>query len=294
MRKQGSFGFGKNRPSGWVLYCIVLSIFLAMTACDPEESLASDTVPPFKPEMIPNLGDTGDGATAYYINTPDGPVLNTIPAINDQNNGIDAVPDEDWIRIQWAPFFNADLDYMKIYRYLNSPGNIELIDSLRAGETDHYMDQTLNLKPEAVGGNWYYLFRLYDKAGNYSVSDTVGYQLLPKTPLSSPLPNTTVMSGETIVFRWQRVSGANFSRYRILVFNPVGEMMDFFDETDTDPDTDFFTWNYTFPLNSISGTYYWRVDALGEASNITSGSESNMWPLVLVSGRNISLDVSSD
>jgi hypothetical protein len=37
--------------------------------------------------------------------------------LTDDNNGIDAVPDGNWIKLSWDPFIDNDLSHLKIYRY---------------------------------------------------------------------------------------------------------------------------------------------------------------------------------
>ncbi|MCD4828700.1 MAG: hypothetical protein K8R90_04615 [Candidatus Cloacimonetes bacterium] len=255
---------------------LLLPLLILLMACTGEEPTETDTTPPWKPDLLEHLGDTGDGFKEYYISTPGGMVLNQIE-LNDENNGIDAVPDGNWIKIQWAPIIDNDVEFMKIYRYRSMQGEPEpiLVDSVRHEGQEFYVDHSLS--QSALGSEWNYFIDIFDRSGNYAVSDTVSYMMLEKTGLHEPADYSVFSSSDNITFVWQILPSSAVSLYRLLLFSEdTGgniAMIWFFDETDTDPQETYLTKSYDGSVLA-PGNYYWRVDAMGSEVLIDSGSES--------------------
>ncbi|MDZ4183028.1 MAG: hypothetical protein U1B83_09140, partial [Candidatus Cloacimonadaceae bacterium] len=84
----------------YALYLVLLLTMIGLLSCAGEDDPDKDKIPPYPPTLIPHLGDTGDPPVFY-----EGQWI----VLNDENNGIDTVPDGNWIRIPWIPFIDTDL-----------------------------------------------------------------------------------------------------------------------------------------------------------------------------------------
>ena len=142
-------------------------ILFIIGACAGEDTLGTDTTPPDKPDLIEHLNDTGDidifGDTLNYYNIS-----------GNEMNGIDALPEGDWIRIQWEHPLDNDLDYAQIFRFSLQDFIITKIDSISFPHQDEYIDKYGSL----IGKDWFFFIKMFDTSGNFSVSDTVCYYLL--------------------------------------------------------------------------------------------------------------------
>lgn len=266
-----------------ILSCVVLLtialVFSLIIGCTGDETTGVDTRVPEPPVMIPHLGDTGD---SIYVN---GELL------NDSNNGIDTVPDNDWIRIQWRRINEPNLDYMKIYRFSDFQPDSVLVDSLSRSQIQmsEYVDRTLH-RANPVGQMWSYYTQLYLTNGNYSLSDTVSYKLTQKPFLMSPANNVQLRPDE-IEFQWERTDDA--IHYRVLVLDSEREYIwheDYYIIEDSD-----YTLEYSGPdLSYLINHEYkdsriiWRVDSFGSIDNeegiSISGAESRERFIELVPG----------
>lgn len=265
------------------LWCVVLlittSVLSFIIGCTGKETTGVDTHIPEPPVMIPHLGDTGD---SIYVGGE---------LINDTNNGIDTVPDNDWIRIQWRRIDEPNVDYMKIYRFSDFQPDSVLVDSLSRTATrrNEYLDRTLD-RANPVGQMWSYYTQLYLTNGNYSLSDTVSYKLTQKPFLMSPVNNVQLRPDE-IKFQWERTDDA--IHYRILVFDADHEYIwheDYYIIEDSDyileysgPDLSYLL-DHEYKDNLI----IWRVDAFGSIDNeegiSISGAESRERFIELIPG----------
>ena len=76
---------------------LLLTLLFSCSGDDPPEK---DKIPPTTPKLISHLGDTGD----------DPIIVNGVTvSLNDDNNGIDTVPDGNWIKVPWEKFVDNDL-----------------------------------------------------------------------------------------------------------------------------------------------------------------------------------------
>lgn len=248
----------------FVIVIMLASLALLMLSCSGEDKLAKDTTPPFPPTLTPHLGDTGDLPVTYNGVTF---------ALNEENNGIDAVPDGDWLRIMWHPFLDNDLSHLRIYRFDEFNPQPVLIDSVSASARQ-FVDSRSTLNYNTV---YSYYIDLVDSSGNYSTSDTVSYALLSKSQLISPVNNAYV-NPTNIVFTWNRSGFA--TKYRALVFDSNYEYIwhqDLVVSFEEDPLT------IRFPVNLAeqhSGeSLIWRIDSFDWNNTLDAfiGSESNEW-----------------
>ncbi len=244
----------------YAIIAIIISL-LILSACAGQDEDEKDKIPPYPPTLIPHLGNTGDPPVMY-----NGQQI----ILNEDNNGIDAVPDGNWIRVIWNPFIDTDLSHVKIYRYDQFDTNPVLIDSI-SSTAIQYVDSQTQLNERT----WYsYFIDLVDFSGNVARSDTVSYALLGKCILLSPENNQTI-SPIGASFLWNRSGFA--STYRLLLFDENYNYIwhqDFVVATEDDP------LSITIPVNiamQYSGqSLRWRVDALDwdEEMQMFMGSES--------------------
>jgi len=242
------------------LLLAILVFSLGLFSCAGSDDENVDTVPPINPVLVPHLGDTGDPPVPW------GDQDNLV--LTEENNGIDAVPDGDWIRLLWEPFKDNDLSHVKIWRYDDFTPEPVLIDSISSSE-DYYLDVSDDLTERI----WYsYFIDLVDLAGNSSRSDTTNYALLSKCMPASPANNATI-SHIGATFEWESSGTASF--YRLMIFD---ENSEYFYHQDLyvamEPELAI-----TIPVNlGLSGrTMRWRVDAFdwNQEQQIYMGSESN-------------------
>ncbi len=233
--------------------------------CTGKEVISIDTTPPIPAVLIPHLGDTGDQISGF--------------SLNDTNNGIDTVPDGNWIRIQWNSIYDTRLDYVKIFRYGDYLPEPVLVDSLSYTEVNlnEYLDRNVQ-HYNPVGQMWSYYMNTYNKNGYYSVSDTVSYKLIEKPHLIYP-DNFADLSVDELEFKWLKTNDALV--YRVLLFNNSNEYLwhtDFYIDAESE---DILIVNFTGNLSVIAPYYnqnlIWRVDSFGDIYDGTvslSGSES--------------------
>ncbi len=229
----------------------ILTITLIIAAlitmgCAGKDKNPVDKTPPIPPVLIPHLKDTGDPPVIY-----NGQLI----IINDENNGIDTVPDGDWIRIMWQAFVDTDLSIIRVYRFDEMNADPVLIDSIPASRIS-YVDNRAALRYRV---KYSYFIDLVDLAGNSSRSDTVSYAILPKPILVSP-DNFAQVSPTNVVFQWNQTGATGF--YRALVLDNNREYVwhgDFYQSTEQDP------LEIRFPVNlatEYSGqSLYWRIDS---------------------------------
>lgn len=234
-----------------------LILILGLTACSGEDNPDMDTTPPVAPTLIPHLGDVGD-------NLPGGIVL------TEENNGIDTVPDGNWIRIMWAPFVDTDLSHVKIYRYDSINTEPVVIDSIIANRSS-YLDSRQQLQERLV---YSYFIDLVDTSGNSARSDTVSYGLLAKSLLIGPENNATVFPGQ---IRFQFNRSGFVSSCRVIVMD---ENYDYVWHQNLDISAEEDPLEFVFPVN-LAQQYQgrslrWRIDTFDWSADMQGfmGSES--------------------
>ncbi len=243
------------------LFFIVLIIIIA--GCSGKDESEKDKIPPIPPVLTPHLGDTGDPPVEYG---------QQIIVLNEDNNGIDAVPDGDWIRVLWDPFKDTDLSYIKVYRFNDFNPEPAFIDSVSAA-THYFLDTDTNIMERV----WYsYFIDLIDLAGNVSRSDTTSYALLPKSILITPADNA-VVSPLDMRFKWRRIGSVG--KFRIIFFDENYNYVWHKDITTNLENEEFEV--IDFPFNTAQEyagqSLRWRVDSFEYDADREEymGSESN-------------------
>ena len=197
--------------------------------------------------------------------------------------GIDAVPNGDFIQLEW---YTGDEDDLSSYRIYRTSGDIEnkfdLIEEIQsdlmAGSINIYLDENVSINTP-----YFYFLRAVDQAGNLSLrSDTVEYKLVVKVNLRGLFDTTDVNP----TFKWSD-AGSAASEYVIRVeqFNPNRVMC--LSATSRQSYTDevqslkygtgiiFYSAQDTL---SRGVDYRWRVDAVAtfnREGDEVAGSESN-------------------
>ena len=248
----------------YVLLVLALLVALCMLSCSGEDNPEHDNDPPTAPTLIPHLGDVGDPGTDYY-NLPE------LVGITEVNNGIDTVPDDNWIRIAWMPFIDTDLSHVKVFRFDEFNPNPVLLDSIPSN-TDEFLDNATNLQERTI---YSYFIDLVDSSGNVATSDTVSYALLTKCIPTAPQNNATVVPGQ-ITFTWDINDVVSFCRLLVL-----DENYEYIWHQDWVPAFPEDVPEIIFPVNLASDnaghSLRWRVDAFDWSEDLQGymGSESN-------------------
>ena len=248
-----------------ISFLAALIMLVLLCSCAGNDSPEKDKIPPTTPKLIPHLGDTGDDPI-----TIDGALVN----LNDDNNGIDAVSDGNWIKVPWEKFVDNDLSHVKVYRYTESNPEPNLIATVPAAD-NYYLDQS-----SLVERQWYYYYvELYDASGNFSVSDTVSYAILAKSILTSPADGEYVDPTE-LSLCWER-GDSQTSKFRVLLWdNDTGNLVfdyDYYYTPNVEPSPPpEFPFPVLTPAPVNGQVYRWRIDAfdLDSEHNLEMGSES--------------------
>ncbi len=238
---------------------ILLSLFIiiSLMGCSGEDEPDHDTIPPVAPVLVPHLADVGDNFTMN-------------PPLSEENNGIDTVPDGNWLRVMWEPFVDTDLSHVKIYRFDDLNTEPVLIDSIMANRSS-YLDSKQQLQERVV---YSYFIDLVDTSGNSARSDTVSYGLLAKSLLIAPENNATVIPGQ-IAFSFNR--SGYVSKCRVVVMD---ENYDYIWHQDLNISVEEDPLEIVFPVNMANDyrgrSLRWRVDTFDWSEELQGfmGSES--------------------
>ena len=253
---------------------LLIVLILILLGCTGEESLGVDTQAPNKPQLVPHQGDTGD-IIAGFQGDPDTLNFYNTYDIDFENNGMDAVMDGDWIKVQWFRLEDSDIDYLRIFRFsaedyywaTDTLNFAQIIDTVNYEEQIHYVDRTSN-----TSKNYFYFIEAIDNAGNSTLSDTTGYNLLDKPYLISPVDNCSYQNIYQIVFVWEQV-GSNARQHRLLVFNEDRELI----WQNTPLDQEDFIVPYGGPPIDPGSVLIWRVDAFGGTYTTPNPIEGNYY-----------------
>ncbi len=244
------------------IYFIIMGIIIAMMfSCSGDDPLDQDTDPPFAPTLRPHLGDTGDPSVVWNG-------LSVV--INENTNGIDTVPEGDFIRVTWEPFVDTDLSHLDVYRFYHGLAEPELIATGISPTTMSYTDTQ-----DIIPNTWYsYYTKLFDAAGNSSVSDTVSYAIISKCTPLDPI-NGAVVSPLGLKLHWANDSTGADS-FRILMWREDGTLLHS-EDIDLDVPTDIYEYSVPNGLSFTSGERIrWRIDGFLHVfdNEIPMGSES--------------------
>lgn len=250
-------------------FFLMIIPLLILLGCTGEESLGVDTQAPNKPQLVPHLGDTGDGGNS------------SIPGINYynsfdtdfENNGMDAVMDGDWIKTQWSRLEDSDIDYLKIFRFSWQDYNSDTLNFAQIIDTVDYDDQIYYVdKTSDTDKNYFYFIEAIDDAGNSTLSDTTGYKLIAKPILISPVDNYSCTNIYNIVFEWQQ-TGYDALYFRLLVFNEDRELI----WQKRPLNREDFSVQYEGPPVVPGSVLIWRVDAFGWTYSTPNPIEGNFY-----------------
>lgn len=237
-------------------------MFMGSESHEWNYTVVNDVTPPVAPVLIPHLGDTGDDPVIYnghYI------------ALNEDNNGIDAVPHVDGIRLIWQPFVDFDLSHYVIERAI-APDSTWSRVGQQNWQVNEYVDSS-NLEFDTW---YYYRMKLFDYSGNSSTSNMVKYKILPKCELISP-ESDTVTSLSELELKWD-AQGLGEGVYRVLLWTLDDNLIWYEDIVVSDEKGPMsITLPADFPYIPGGTNLKWRVDFLkhDESSDMNYGSESH-------------------
>lgn len=250
-----------------IMLILLLVMLVVFWGCSGDDDKDKDKTPPATPAMIPHLGDTGDAPVQ---------IDDAWVELTDDNNGIDTVPEGQWIRIAWEPFIDNDLSHLKVFRFSDMEAEATEIAQIPSNSIS-YLD-----KGPLVERNWYsYYIELFDASGNSTVSDTVSYALLTKPNLISPANQANVQT-TGLFLEWDAADdGTGF--YRVLVWDENRDLI-WFHDINVDivhEGEELQSIKVPFPVMSPAipsgSTLRWRVDYFDwdEEHQMYMGSESN-------------------
>lgn len=234
---------------------LIVSLGLAWVGC--ERGSDRDTIPPAPPVALPSS-----------------------EPISSDEQGIDAVPEWDWIRLEWWVGPEEDLAGYEIYRRRED----EAVDSLIvvlpieeiSGDVAFYEDDGIDLHVR-----YFYTIKAFDEADNIStVSDTLTYMLLSKLRPDQPRGETDDRMPE-FVFHWGDDPSA-ILHYVVKVTDATGTTYLWISdlvlpEGYGKPGQIVYNVDGNATSDSLaSGVYRWRVDGVG--SEEYSGCESRWMP----------------
>lgn len=162
---------GGQDPFARLAMTAVLGLGLLLIGCAREE-IASDQEPPPVPQFIPR------GADTLFV-----------------KQGIDAVPEGDFIDLSWLPSEADDLGGYRIYRRAEDSADVvppELVVDLTTAQLAgdiflSYVDNGDVLFSDSSAGFFYWV-SAYDESGNESApSESAYFRLMKKADLQAPL-----------------------------------------------------------------------------------------------------------
>ena len=239
----------RKLPIFFVLFPSVF-ILLSLIACDRITS--QDTVPPV--------------------------LLETAPEDTFGERGIDAVPQGDWIRIEWIVGQEEDLAGYDIYRRAEDEAAVSLILTLPTEQIEQVSPDTAFWHDKSVRllVRYFYRLRAFDSSGNRSnFSNTVDYKLLPKLFPIRPKGET---EQEALEFQFQWGDNPEeITSYIIRLLDSESNIFWISEPVVPMGYEENVVVEYNFDGKAtapvlLPGSYRWRVDTTGAEER--SGSES--------------------
>ena len=240
----------KTMPRYFTL-CGMLIIGLSLLWVGCERGSDRDTVPPNPPVVLPSSEPTSS-----------------------DEQGIDAIPERDWIRLEWWAGPEEDLAGYEIYRRRED----EAVDSLIAvllieeisGDVAFYVDDEAELHVR-----YFYTIKAFDESDNVSTaSEPLTYMLLSKLVPDQPRGDIEDRTPE-FIFQWGDDPSAVIS-YVVKVTDATGTYLWIaFGIAREYENPGHIMYNVDGKAKSDSlesGVYRWRVDGVGREEY--SGSES--------------------
>lgn len=237
-------------------FYIIILFLVAYSSCDPNEGKSP---PPAKVYMVQKYAD-----------------MDTI------EQGIDAIPESNGIRIEWYLLADPDIEYYAIKRKAQDESifspltkiNVENIIS-PYDTVFSYIDNDSIKLDVTESYNYYYVYAVNKDGIAGDNSDTVKYRLYSKPIIDDDTPDINL--NEQPVLRW-RFQGGNIPNYYII---RLEELMSekfiwtrkYLSGFGADQEKDLSTVNNP-PDYQSNIIYRWRIDVVGTDS-LASGSESN-------------------
>jgi len=231
-------------------YCLALALLICilLAGCGREE-IAADTEPPEVVLITPRSNETD---------------------LIEQ--GIDAVPDGDYIYLSWMPSAATDLAGYRLYRMAEDSVDQELIAELDPNTT-YYEDRDSLLAPNSGTGlsqGFYYWVTAYDESGNESsLSEEAYYKLIAKPDLTDP-----IIQENSITFSWSYNQTQLASYFVVRLFEWAdGGWNPFW----LYKHEEFFPLQVNYDPSLDSGIYRYQVDVVGSTpAELPSGSEKSL------------------
>ena len=182
--------------------------------------------------------------------------------------GIDAVPESDAIRLEWIPNSTDYIEYYGLYRSIDRSQGYNLISEVAAG-SDSYIDDDVLLHRRY----YYYIVAVSDDGLWSEASDTLSYQLIHK-PVGLD-PNGVTSEG-TPNFSWRDPNNA--AAYVVRLKDEASGDYIWIREVPSsysgDRESVLFNDDGRATIQTLlpSTDYRWRVDVIGPEE--ASGSES--------------------
>jgi hypothetical protein len=230
-----------------IFFILILCVSFSILNCGKTNN--PDRIGPKPPSMIPETSDTSS-----------------------IERGIDAVPEGDWIQVEWT---HPDKESIRCYDIYRSNATDSLFRFIAETTDTIFID-----KIDSIGIRYLYFVKAVNHDGIKSdPSDTVGYLLNAKPIDLSP---TGVIGNTKPLFNWHDPNEPPKASYIIRVVQPQTGGTVWISEVASNYEyTQSIAYNHDGIAKEsilISGMdYLWRVDIRG--SEFSSGSESPWMPL---------------
>ncbi len=188
-------------------------------------------------------------------------------------HGIDAVPENDAIFLEWHPNSEEHLSGYAIYRSETEDKNFMQIG--KVASQNKPIDTTFVDTSVSLNTRYFYFVRAYDEADQFSApTDTVEYKLIEKPDLLYPIQDVIVDNKPN--FEWENMSSDSFYFRMEHIQSDLNWVVGKTIKYDFPENWNLDEFGITISLER--GRYQWRIDAVGVDH---SGSESN-WGYFIV------------
>lgn len=233
----------------WPSFSLLFGLIFAILTCS--ENLTSVSSKPDKVTIITGTADT------------------TIV-----ERGIDAIPEDDAIFIQWYPLEDQNLKHYEIWRYNDAVEEHENIAVVSIDDST-YIDQTVAFYVKY----FYYVIAVNEDNKKGESSDTLSYTLLKKAIHLNPQGE---IPEEAPQFSWEDPNGS--AEYILRVYDPVNdECVWLTNIASSYSDREAIVYNLDnsakYEKLEKGKEYYWRIDVVGSDTYCGAGSES-AWSVI--------------
>jgi hypothetical protein len=264
------------------LILLIFLIALLFGGCAGNTDPSTDTEEAFKADLLEHVGDTGDIVKNSY-----GIITDTLnfyygndgTFYENENNGIDAYHEGDWILVPWRHISDPQTVSMELFRfsYMDYQNNVEdYISSVffapyNNSSKDYHIDSFSGIE-QPIDETWLYFLKTTHAGGATAYSDTVAYKLVNKPLLRAPADFMEFTILDTLIFEWDLNTTSSLVKHRLLVFDEYYNLVWFYNLLANEtPEI-----NFTELSGQVlePGNYIWRVDAIIEmVSQIYIGSK---------------------